>query len=105
MKPRRLSNTTVLAGLVGLAILTAATLVFAVQPAFLSIASSGSDIKITIHGTLNTYYVLQATSDLSNTNWTAISTNITDLGGTVSPTDKNALTLYPQRFYRAYPLN
>ena len=95
-------------GLAGLTILTAANQPSTAQqaPFFLSITNSWPDIRINMNdGMVNTYYVLEATGDLTSTNWTAIRTNFTDTTGTFFYIDKNALILYPQRFYRAHPLN
>jgi hypothetical protein len=65
----------------------------------------GTDVQIAYQGNGSALYVLQGSTDLSGTNWTNIQTNRTTITGQGLFTDKNAMSLYPQRFYRAksYP--
>jgi len=73
----------------------------------LLIQQVGQDIRITITNIYpNHWSVLEGVENFgvgTNTSWTIISTNTVGLGGTtVLYTDTNAVTLYPQRFYRIY---
>jgi hypothetical protein len=81
---------------------------FAGNPAgTLLIQQAGQDIQITVTNTYpNHWTVLQGTENLNaptNASWTIIDTNVIGLGGTILLyTDTNAVSLYPQRFYRIY---
>jgi hypothetical protein len=81
---------------------------FAGYPAgTLLIQELGSDIQITVTNMYpNHWSVLEATGNLNpatNTSWIIINTNVIGLiGTTLLYTDTNAVTLYPQRFYRIY---
>jgi hypothetical protein len=73
----------------------------------LLIQQVGQDIQITITNIYpNHWSVLEGAENFgvgTNTSWTIISTNTVGLSGTtVLYTDTNAVTLYPQRFYRIY---
>ena len=67
----------------------ASTVSIALQP-------DGSPV-ITLSGSTNQNYVLQASFDMHN--WTSISTNLTDATGLFTFVDSDAQN-YPQRYYR-----
>jgi hypothetical protein len=58
---------------------------------------SDGDPAITLSGSTNQVYVLQASTDMNV--WTSISTNLTDAGGLFTYVDTDAKN-YPSRFYR-----
>jgi len=60
---------------------------------------NGRNITAQLAGVAGQTYVIQASTDMIH--WTAISTNVADVGGAVSLVDSNAVA-YPSRFYRAY---
>jgi hypothetical protein len=62
-----------------------------------SIVATPEGPAITLSGSINQTYVLEASFDLHN--WTAISTNKTDSNGLFTFVDSDA-TNYPSRFYR-----
>jgi hypothetical protein len=62
-----------------------------------SIAATPAGPAITLSGSTNQTYVLQASFDMHN--WTSISTNLTDAEGLFTFVDSDA-TNYPSRFYR-----
>jgi len=62
-----------------------------------SIVATPNGPDITLSGSTNQTYVIEASFDMQN--WTAISTNMTDSTGIFSFVDSDA-TNYPSRFYR-----
>jgi hypothetical protein len=62
-----------------------------------SIALQDGNPAITLSGSTNQIYVLQASFDMNN--WTSISTNLTDSGGIFTFVDSDAKN-YPNRYYR-----
>ena len=58
-------------------------------------------VPASLTGTPSHSYVLQASTDMVH--WTAISTNVTDVNGSMSVTDTDA-GKFPSRFYRAAAL-
>jgi hypothetical protein len=65
----------------------------------ISIAATPDGPAITLSGSTNQTYVLEASFDLHN--WTSISTNMTDSNGLFTFVDTDA-TSYPSRFYRGF---
>lgn len=63
----------------------------------ISIALQDGNPAITLSGSTNQIYVLQASFDMKN--WTSISTNLTDSAGLFTFVDSDAKN-YPSRFYR-----
>ena len=59
---------------------------------------SGEAIKVNLSGAPSQVYVIEASTDLVH--WTAISTNTTDVSGTLTVTDPDAKN-YSCRFYRS----
>ena len=64
-----------------------------------SIAATPDGPAITLFGSTNQNYVIEASFDMHN--WTSISTNTTDLNGLFTFVDSDA-TNYPSRFYRGF---
>jgi hypothetical protein len=64
-----------------------------------SIAATPDGPAITLSGSPDQTYVLEASFDMHN--WTAISTNLTDANGLFTFVDSNA-TSFPSRFYRGF---
>jgi hypothetical protein len=64
-----------------------------------SIAATPNGPAITLSGSLDQTYVIEASFDMHN--WTAISTNLTDANGLFTFVDSDA-TSYPSRFYRGF---
>jgi hypothetical protein len=62
-----------------------------------SIAIQDGNPAITLSGSTNQIYVLQASFDMIH--WTSLSTNVTDIGGLFTFVDTDAKN-YPSRFYR-----
>ena len=61
----------------------------------------GSNIQILAQGTPSMLCVLQGKTEITSTNWVDVDTNIlSNYSGTAVFSDSNAVTLYPQRFYR-----
>jgi hypothetical protein len=65
----------------------------------ISIAATPNGPAITLSGSPNQTYVLEASLDMHN--WTAISTNLTDASGLFTFVDSDAAN-YPSRFYRGF---
>jgi hypothetical protein len=64
-----------------------------------SIAATPNGPAITLSGSPDQTYVIEASFDMHN--WTAISTNLTDANGLFTFVDSDA-TSYPSRFYRGF---
>jgi hypothetical protein len=62
-----------------------------------SITCTPTGPAITLSGSTNQTYVLQASSDMHN--WTSISTNLTGANGLFTFVDSDAQN-YPNRYYR-----
>jgi hypothetical protein len=65
----------------------------------ISIAATPDGPSITLSGSTNQNYVIEASFDMHN--WTAISTNMTGSNGLFTFVDSDA-TSYPSRFYRGF---
>jgi len=65
----------------------------------ISITTTPEGPAITLSGSPDQTYVLEASFDMHN--WTAISTNLTDANGLFTFVDSNA-TSFPSRFYRGF---
>jgi len=65
----------------------------------ISIAATPDGPAITLSGSPDQTYVIEASSDMHN--WTSISTNMTDSNGLFTFVDSDA-TSYPSRFYRGF---
>jgi len=65
----------------------------------ISITATPEGPAITLSGSTNQTYVLEASLDMHN--WTAISTNLTDAAGIFTYVDTDAKN-YPSRFYRGF---
>ena len=65
----------------------------------ISITATPEGPAITLSGSPDQTYVLEASFDMHN--WTAISTNLTDANGLFTFVDSNA-TSFPSRFYRGF---
>jgi hypothetical protein len=65
----------------------------------ISIAATPNGPAITLSGSPDQTYVIEASFDMHN--WTAISTNLTDANGLFTFVDSDA-TSYPSRFYRGF---
>jgi hypothetical protein len=63
------------------------------------VAQPDGTMAITLSGSLNQTYVIEASLDMHN--WTAISTNRTDANGLFTFVDSDASS-YPSRFYRGF---
>jgi hypothetical protein len=64
-----------------------------------SITATPAGPAITLSGSTNQTYVIEASLDMHN--WTSISTNSTDSNGLFTFVDSDA-TNYPSRFYRGF---
>ena len=64
-----------------------------------SIAATPAGPVITLSGSTNQTYVIEASFDMHN--WTSLSTNLTDSNGLFTFVDSDA-TNYPSRFYRGF---
>jgi hypothetical protein len=65
----------------------------------ISIAATPDGPAITLSGSTNQTYVIEASFDMHN--WTSISTNVTDVNGLFTFVDSNAKN-YQSRFYRGF---
>jgi len=65
----------------------------------ISITTTPEGPALTLSGSTNQTYVLEASFDMHN--WTALSTNLTDANGLFTFVDSDA-TNYPSRFYRGF---
>jgi hypothetical protein len=65
----------------------------------ISIAATPDGPSITLSGSTNQNYVIEASFDMHN--WTAISTNMTGSNGLFTFVDSDAMS-YPSRFYRGF---
>ena len=65
----------------------------------ISITTTSNGPAITLSGSVNQSYVIEASLDMHN--WTALSTNLTDANGLLTFVDSDA-TNYPSRFYRGF---
>jgi hypothetical protein len=64
-----------------------------------SITGTSNGPAITLSGSVNQSYVIEASLDMHN--WTALSTNLTDANGLLTYVDSDA-TNFPSRFYRGF---
>ena len=72
-------------------------------PAFSANRLSGSDCLLGFTAVAGEQYDVQSTSDLAGSVWSAVTTHIAGIDGTIRVVDTNAAT-QPKRYYRVQAL-